>query len=229
MFGNVLAILCGLAGDAMAQPIVRTLEAAKAADPYPVRVVLHRRSRQDELWRSYMARHQQNHRAPVPQRRHLALRRRLLGDGAGQARQARRRRATRLARLARVNASTTGASPSGSTARRWRRWGWPGRAGMPRPSCSRCRRCRRRPPQRSRTRRHAREASGPRRQRERRPAGAASAPAPVHAGRGSTQPPGPRIHDLAEVLRFEPQSVPPAALFQLALSRSNAGFHGKRF
>ena len=60
VFGNVLAILCGLADDEMGRRIVRTLVSAKAGQPGPVRVVLHPLSRQHELWRPYMARHQQN-------------------------------------------------------------------------------------------------------------------------------------------------------------------------
>jgi glycogen debranching enzyme len=40
---------------------VRTLRDAKAADPYPIRVTLHPLSREHELWRPYMGRHQQNH------------------------------------------------------------------------------------------------------------------------------------------------------------------------
>ena len=60
VFGNVLAIQSGLADTAMARRILDTILAAKAADPWPVRVVLHPLSRQHELWRPYMARHQQN-------------------------------------------------------------------------------------------------------------------------------------------------------------------------
>jgi len=60
VFGNVLALQSGLADAAMARRIVQTLIAARAGDPYPVRVVLHPLSRQHELWRPYMARHQQN-------------------------------------------------------------------------------------------------------------------------------------------------------------------------
>jgi hypothetical protein len=60
VFGNVLAILCGLAEPALATRIVDTIEAAHADQPYPVRVVLHPLTRQDTLWRPYMARHQQN-------------------------------------------------------------------------------------------------------------------------------------------------------------------------
>ena len=60
VFGNVLAVLCGLAGESMGQRIATTIETAHAADPYPVRVVLRPLSRQHELWRPYMARHQQN-------------------------------------------------------------------------------------------------------------------------------------------------------------------------
>jgi hypothetical protein len=60
VFGNVLAVLNGLADDAKSQRIVRIIGAAGAAEPYPVRVVLHPMARTHELWRPYMARHQQN-------------------------------------------------------------------------------------------------------------------------------------------------------------------------
>lgn len=53
-------MLCGLAGDSAGQRIVRAIAAAHAEDPWPVRVVLHPLSRRHELWRPYMARHQQN-------------------------------------------------------------------------------------------------------------------------------------------------------------------------
>ncbi len=59
-FGNLLAVLCGLAGDSMGQRIVHTIAAAGAADPWPLRVVLHPLSRKHELWRPYMGRHRQN-------------------------------------------------------------------------------------------------------------------------------------------------------------------------
>lgn len=60
VFGNVLAIQAGLADTEMASRIVQTIGEARASTPYPVRVVLHPLSRQHELWRPYMARHQQN-------------------------------------------------------------------------------------------------------------------------------------------------------------------------
>ena len=60
VFGNLLAILCGVAGESMGHRIVKTLQAAKAADPYPIRVVLRPLSRQHEMWRPYMSRHRQN-------------------------------------------------------------------------------------------------------------------------------------------------------------------------
>jgi glycogen debranching enzyme len=60
VFGNLLAILCGLAGDARANEIVKTLLAAGVADPYPIRVVTRPITKEHELWRGYMARHQQN-------------------------------------------------------------------------------------------------------------------------------------------------------------------------
>jgi glycogen debranching enzyme len=60
VFGNALAIQAGLAEPEMAGRIVDTIANSRAADPYPVRVVLHPLSRQHELWRPYMGRHQQN-------------------------------------------------------------------------------------------------------------------------------------------------------------------------
>ena len=61
VFGNVLAVLYGLAGDSMAQQIVKSLLAAGAADPYPMRTVIEPIDTEHELWRLYMGRHQQNH------------------------------------------------------------------------------------------------------------------------------------------------------------------------
>ena len=60
VFGDLMAVLNGLADAEKSLRIVRTIDAAGAAQPYPVRVVLHPLSRQHELWRPYMARHQQN-------------------------------------------------------------------------------------------------------------------------------------------------------------------------
>jgi len=60
VFGNLMAVLNGLADNAKCHRIVQTIARAHADDPYPVRVVLHPLSRQHELWRPYMARHQQN-------------------------------------------------------------------------------------------------------------------------------------------------------------------------
>jgi len=61
VFGNVLAILCGLAGDARSHEIVQALLTAAVSDPYPVRVVTQPIPRGHPRWRAYMARHQQNH------------------------------------------------------------------------------------------------------------------------------------------------------------------------
>ncbi|MDA8446922.1 amylo-alpha-1,6-glucosidase [Paracidovorax valerianellae] len=60
VFGNLLAIQCGVADEAMAHSIANVIGAAHAEDPYPVRVVLHPLSEQHDLWRAYMGRHQQN-------------------------------------------------------------------------------------------------------------------------------------------------------------------------
>jgi len=60
VFGNVLAIQSGLADTAMAHRIVRTIAAARAAEPYPVRVTLHPMAPSHAQWRAYMGRHRQN-------------------------------------------------------------------------------------------------------------------------------------------------------------------------
>jgi glycogen debranching enzyme len=61
VFGNVLAILCGLASDARAHEIVQALLAAKVSQPYPVRTVTNPIDARHAHWRRYMARHNQNH------------------------------------------------------------------------------------------------------------------------------------------------------------------------
>jgi hypothetical protein len=61
VFGNVLATLYGLAGDSMSERVLRTLEGARAADPWPVRSVLRPIERGHALWRAYMSRHRQNY------------------------------------------------------------------------------------------------------------------------------------------------------------------------
>lgn len=60
VFGNVLAVLLGLAD---ARATRRTLDAvarSRANDPYPVRAVTRPIKRASTLWRPYMARHRQN-------------------------------------------------------------------------------------------------------------------------------------------------------------------------
>jgi glycogen debranching enzyme len=60
VFGNVLAVLLGLAD---AKAIKRTLDAltkAQVGNPYPVRVVTRPMKKNSSLWRPYMARHRQN-------------------------------------------------------------------------------------------------------------------------------------------------------------------------
>jgi len=59
-FGNVLAVLCGLADDAAAHRTLQALEHAGVNDPYPVRVVCAPITEEDFLWRPYMSRHRQN-------------------------------------------------------------------------------------------------------------------------------------------------------------------------
>ena len=60
VFGNVLAVLCGLASRPAAHRIVRSLERAGVNNPYPVRVVCDPIPARSRLWRPYMARHKQN-------------------------------------------------------------------------------------------------------------------------------------------------------------------------
>jgi glycogen debranching enzyme len=59
-FGNVLALLCGLADDAAAQKIIRALVKHRVHDPYPLRAVVRPIRKKSALWRPYMARHRQN-------------------------------------------------------------------------------------------------------------------------------------------------------------------------
>jgi glycogen debranching enzyme len=60
VFGNLLAILCGLASDTMSERVIRVLDRSGAARPLPLRVVLNPIKPEDDLWRMYMERHQQN-------------------------------------------------------------------------------------------------------------------------------------------------------------------------
>jgi hypothetical protein len=60
VFGNVLAVLCGLADSSATRRILRALENACVNDPYPVRVVCDPIPARSRLWRPYMARHRQN-------------------------------------------------------------------------------------------------------------------------------------------------------------------------
>lgn len=60
VFGNLLAILFGLADAGQARRILRALDKAAIDAPYPVRVTCEPIGRRDSLWRAYMARHRQN-------------------------------------------------------------------------------------------------------------------------------------------------------------------------
>ena len=60
VFGNLLAILCGVADKAATQRIVRALVRARVGEPYPVRVVCDPILDASMLWRPYMSRHRQN-------------------------------------------------------------------------------------------------------------------------------------------------------------------------
>jgi hypothetical protein len=60
VFGNLLAILFGLADGATTRRILRSLERVGVHEPYPVRVVCDPILESDRLWRPYMGRHRQN-------------------------------------------------------------------------------------------------------------------------------------------------------------------------
>jgi len=60
VFGNLLAVLCGLAGDARASGIMHSLESADIERPRAVRVTLTPIEPYSPLWRTYMGRHRQN-------------------------------------------------------------------------------------------------------------------------------------------------------------------------
>ncbi len=60
VFGNLLAILFGLAAHAPASRIIHSLRHEQIDVPQPVRTVLKPISRKDPLWREYMGRHRQN-------------------------------------------------------------------------------------------------------------------------------------------------------------------------
>jgi glycogen debranching enzyme len=60
VFGNILAILCGLADASARVRVLRALDRAGVADPYPVRAVCEPIRESHFLWRPYMSRHRQN-------------------------------------------------------------------------------------------------------------------------------------------------------------------------
>ncbi|HEY1892755.1 MAG TPA: glycoside hydrolase 100 family protein [Steroidobacteraceae bacterium] len=60
VFGNLLAVLCGLASPRASRRTLDALQRAKVSRLYPVRVVTRPIRRRSALWRPYMARHRQN-------------------------------------------------------------------------------------------------------------------------------------------------------------------------
>src|SRR5882757_9939806 len=60
VFGNVLAVLMGLADERATRRTLDALAKAQVGDPYPVRAVTHPIRHKSSLWRPYMARHRQN-------------------------------------------------------------------------------------------------------------------------------------------------------------------------
>jgi hypothetical protein len=61
VFGNVLAVLLGLADARASRRTLDALDQAHSGDPYPVRTVVRPIKPSSPLWRAYMARHRQNH------------------------------------------------------------------------------------------------------------------------------------------------------------------------
>jgi hypothetical protein len=60
VFGNLLALLCGVADGSTGLAVLRALDRAGVAEPYPVRVVCEPIRESSLLWRPYMSRHRQN-------------------------------------------------------------------------------------------------------------------------------------------------------------------------
>jgi glycogen debranching enzyme len=60
VFGNVLAVLFGLADASASRRTLDALTKAHVGDPYPVRAVTRPIKRNSSLWRAYMGRHRQN-------------------------------------------------------------------------------------------------------------------------------------------------------------------------
>jgi glycogen debranching enzyme len=60
VFGNVLAVLLGLADGRATERTLGSLGRARVSVPYPIRVVTRPIKRNNSLWRPYMARHRQN-------------------------------------------------------------------------------------------------------------------------------------------------------------------------
>jgi hypothetical protein len=60
VFGNLLAILFGLAGDGPAHRVLHALRTAGVDGPLPVRAVCTPIAEDSSLWRTYMGRHRQN-------------------------------------------------------------------------------------------------------------------------------------------------------------------------
>jgi hypothetical protein len=61
VFGNVLAVLLGLADARGSARTLKSLSEQQIGNPYPVRVVTHPITQRSMLWRPYMERHRQNH------------------------------------------------------------------------------------------------------------------------------------------------------------------------
>ncbi len=61
VFGNVLAVLLGLADARASKRTLDALTKAHVNDPYPVRAVTRPIKQNSSLWRAYMSRHRQNH------------------------------------------------------------------------------------------------------------------------------------------------------------------------
>jgi hypothetical protein len=61
VFGNLLAVLCGVADAPRARQVIQALERERVDEPFPVRAVCRPIAQRSRLWRPYMARHHQNY------------------------------------------------------------------------------------------------------------------------------------------------------------------------
>ncbi len=133
VFGNLLAILCGLADPRATRRTLRALFRAGVDTPYPVRTVCLPIEDDDFLWRPYMSRHRQNFPTSITM---AASGRSSAGSACARSpkRECGRRRARRSATSRAPTPLRGGNSTNGCMAARARRAGCPVSRGTPRRS-----------------------------------------------------------------------------------------------